>query len=148
MKYVFAFLTIFTLKAAAQTEVENVKKPIMQLFDGMRKSDSNMLKAAFAPGAILQTIVKNKEGKMSVRSEQINKFIETVTMPHTEIYDEQITFDLIRVDDDLAIAWTPYRFFIGKKFSHCGVNSFQLVRFYGEWKIQYLIDTRRKEGCK
>ncbi|MEM9869076.1 MAG: nuclear transport factor 2 family protein, partial [Bacteroidota bacterium] len=32
-------------------------------------------------------------------------------------------------------------------FSHCGINSFQMVNFGGEWKIIYLIDTRGKEGC-
>ncbi|HNA01067.1 MAG TPA: hypothetical protein PLN49_09415, partial [Ferruginibacter sp.] len=62
--------------------------------------------------------------------------------------DERITFDVVRVDGALAIAWTPYKFYFNGKFSHCGVNSFQLVRFNGEWKIQYLIDTRRKAGCE
>ena len=34
------------------------------------------------------------------------------------------------------------------KFSHCGVDSFQLVFINGQWKIQCLIDTRRKQPCK
>jgi hypothetical protein len=38
----------------------------------------------------------------------------------------------------------PYQFYIGDKFSHCGVNSFQLVKLQGQWKIQYLIDTQEK----
>ena len=85
---------------------------------------------------------------MSVRSEAVNNFIAAVTKPHEEVYDERITFDLIRVDDGLAIAWTPYKFYVGEKFSHCGINSFQLVRLDGEWKIQYIIDTRKREGCE
>ncbi len=58
-----------------------------------------------------------------------------------------VHFEVIRIDADLAVVWTPYKFFVGKKFSHCGVNSFQLIKLNGNWKIQYLIDTRRKEGC-
>ena len=42
---------------------------------------------------------------------------------------------------------TPYKFYVGEKFSHCGVNSFQLVKIRGEWKIQYIIDTRRRQNC-
>jgi hypothetical protein len=148
MKIILLAVLVMSLKAAAQQEEEKVKTPIINLFEGMRKSDSNMLRAAFAPGAILQTVVKNKEGKVVVRSEEVNKFIEAITKPRTEIYDERVTFDIVRIDNDLAIAWTPYKFYISEKFSHCGVNSFQLVRINGEWKIQYLIDTRRREGCE
>ncbi|HEY0898874.1 MAG TPA: hypothetical protein VGD90_06050, partial [Sphingobacteriaceae bacterium] len=64
-----------------------------------------------------------------------------------QVWDEQITFDAIQVDAGLASVWTSYKFYLGKNFSHCGVNSFQLVKMNGNWKITYLIDTRRKENC-
>ena len=47
----------------------------------------------------------------------------------------------------MANVWTAYSFYFDGKFSHCGVNSFQLLKEAGEWKIFYLVDTRRKEGC-
>jgi hypothetical protein len=28
------------------------------------------------------------------------------------------------------------------------VNSFQLIKLDGKWKISYIIDTRKKEGCE
>ena len=133
------------MNASAQSTEEQIKKTINNLFDGMRTSDTALLRSAFSPTAILQTIIKNKEGKVFVRSEEVNKFVESVGKPHEQVYDERITFDVIRIDADLAIAWTPYKFYIGDKFSHCGVNSFQLVRMNDGWKIQYLIDTRRKD---
>jgi hypothetical protein len=64
------------------------------------------------------------------------------------VYDERISFDLVKIDGELASVWTPYKFYAGEKFSHCGVDSYQLVKLNGEWKIQYLIDTRRKQGCE
>ena len=57
------------------------------------------------------------------------------------------TFETIKIDGALASVWTPYKFYSGATFSHCGANSFQLVKIDGAWKIQYIIDTRRK-GCK
>lgn len=148
MKYLLLILTLITIKTYAQSEEEKVKLSILAMFDGMRKSDTTIMRSAFAPSVVLQTIAKNKEGKIEVRSENIDKFVEFIGQPHKEIYDERITFDLIKIDADLAFAWTPYQFYINDKFSHCGVNSFQLVRLNGEWKIQYIIDTRRKEDCK
>jgi len=141
-------LTLCTLNSFAQDEEAAIKTVINSMFDGMRKTDSALIRSAFAPKAILQTIAKNKEGKTLVRSEPVDSFIMAVTRPHKEVYDERITFDLVKVDADLGIAWTPYQFFIDNKFSHCGVNSFQLVKIEGHWKIQYLIDTRRKQDCK
>jgi len=147
MKWAILILTFTSLKAFSQNFQDDVKKPVMLLFDGMRKADATMIKAAFAPGAILQTLAKDNEGKELVKTENIAEFIAAVTQPHPEVYDERISFDFIQMDSSLASVWTPYKFFIGNRFSHCGVNSFQLVKMNGEWKIQYLIDTRRKENC-
>ena len=141
-------LTLCTLNCFAQDDESAIKTVINKMFDGMRKTDSSLIRSAFAPKAILQTIAKTKEGKVLVRSEVVDSFIMAVTRPHKEVYDERITFDLVKVDAELAIAWTPYQFFINEKLSHCGVNSFQLVKIDGQWKIQYLIDTRRRQDCK
>jgi hypothetical protein len=54
----------------------------------------------------------------------------------------------IQIDGAMANAWTSYEFWVNGSFSHCGVNSFQLFKDEGAWKIIYLIDTRRKEGCQ
>jgi hypothetical protein len=147
MKYLLLILTLFNLKSYAQTPEDAVKLPIQALFDGMRKSDTVLLASAFAPNAIMQTVIKTKDGSTTVRTEELKNFISFVGKPHTEVYDERISFDAIKIDGDLAVAWTPYKFYVSEKFSHCGINSFQLVRLNGVWKIQYIIDTRRKEGC-
>lgn len=147
MRYLVLFLTFCAFRAQAQSGEEEIKSTITRFFDGMRHSDSNMIRAAVAPTAVLQTIVKNRDGKTIVRSEEMDGFIRAVTKPHDKIYDERITFDVIRIDADLAVAWTPYRFYVGETFSHCGVNAFQLVKLDGQWKIQYIIDTRRKDNC-
>jgi len=148
MRYLLIILTICTLKASAQNDEAAVKATVNTLFEGMRKSDSALLRKAFAPGAIMQTVAKPKAGGTMVRTDSVEAFIRQVSTPHTEVYDERIQFGAVHIDGDLASAWTPYKFYVGEKFSHCGVNSFQLVRLNGEWKIQYIIDTRRREGCE
>ncbi|WP_293299559.1 nuclear transport factor 2 family protein [Pedobacter sp. UBA4863] len=136
-----------TLHAQQNNEEEAIKKAINQLFDGMRKADSTLIKAVFNEGAILQTIAKNKEGKTLLRTEKLNDFVASIAQVRNVVLDERIVFTKILIDDKLASVWTDYRFFIGDKFSHCGVNSFQLVKIGDTWKIVYLIDTRRKENC-
>ena len=140
-------LGVFTYAIAQSTE-DSVKQAVNLLFEGMKNADPSTLKKAFCDSAILQTIGRTKEGKTMIRNESINAFAEAISKSPKGALDERIQFETVKVDGPLAIVWTPYKFYYEGKFSHCGVNSFQLVRINGEWKIQYLIDTRRKENCE
>ena len=133
---------------SAQTTEDSVKAAVNKLFTGMKASDATMIKSSFADSAVLQTISRNKEGNIIIRNEAIDAFAKVVASMPKDAADERIVFETIRIDGPLASVWTPYNFYFEGKFSHCGVNSFQLVKINGEWKIQYLIDTRRKQGCK
>lgn len=150
MKHFFVFLTFisFSLVTKAQTAEDSVKITINKLFDGMKNSDAALLKTAFADSAILQTITRNKEGGTIIKNETLEAFATTISQLQKGDADERIVYEVIKIDGPLAIAWTPYQFYYKGAFSHCGVNSFQLVKFNGIWKIQYLIDTRRKKGCE
>ncbi|MFT4023529.1 MAG: nuclear transport factor 2 family protein [Flavihumibacter sp.] len=137
----------FTRLQAQSPEEPAVKACINRLFDAMRSGDSVALAACFSPSAVMQTILTRKDGSTEVRTESVQAFIHSVGQPHKEPYEERIEYGSVLVDGHLAVAWTPYRFYLGTKFSHCGVNSFQLVKLKTGWKVQYIIDTRRKEGC-
>ena len=126
--------------ARAQTTEDSIKTTINNLFAGMKNGDAALLRSAFADSAIMQTIAKDR-----IRTEKISEFADFVSKQPKGVADEQIQFETIKIDGPLAIVWTPYKFYYKGQFSHCGVNSFQLVRLKGEWKIQYIIDTRRKD---
>jgi hypothetical protein len=131
----------------SQTPTDSVKMVVGKLFTAMKAGDSLMLTQCFTDSAILQTVAKTKEGKVSIRNEDVRDFAKQIAGVPKGDADERITFNMVKVDADLAIVWTPYQFYYKGSFSHCGVNSFHLVRINGEWKIQYLIDTRRKDNC-
>ncbi|TGD77156.1 nuclear transport factor 2 family protein [Hymenobacter wooponensis] len=140
-----------TSAAFAQTapaaETEAVKKTIQSFFEGMRKGDSTLVRTTLAPGAVFHTI-STRNGQTQLRPENPSAFVKQVGTPHKEVYDERITFDKVLIDANLASVWTPYEFYLGNTFSHCGYNSFQLVKLTDGWKIAHIIDTRRKEKCK
>ncbi|WP_310396354.1 nuclear transport factor 2 family protein [Hymenobacter sp.] len=131
--------------AAAQTA--DVKKTITAFFEGMRQGDSTAVRRTLAPGAVFHTIAI-KAGVTKVAPENPLDFLKAVGSPHPKVWDERITFASILVDANLASVWTPYEFYFGGTFSHCGYNSFQLVKLADGWKIAHVIDTRRKEKCQ
>jgi len=131
----------------AQSAEDSVKAIVNQLFTSMRNIDVTKLKEAFADGAVLQTISRKQDGSFFVQDEKINDFAENIGKAKKDSLDEQIVFETIKIDGPLASVWAPYKFYYAGKFSHCGVDSFQLVRINGRWKIQFLTDTRRRQGC-
>lgn len=141
-------LSIVFTSLKAQTAEDSVKAIINQFFQGMKKADTTLIRSTMTEGVIFQTIARNKEGRMIVRSENVNDFLAFVAKQPKDAVDERITFDMVRIDGNLASVWTPYKFYMNEKFIHCGANSFQLVKLDGTWRIQYLVDTRRKQGCE
>jgi hypothetical protein len=131
----------------AQTSEDSVKAVVNAMFDAMKTGNEQALKDCFSDSAILQTIANTKNGEKIIRTEQVSQFASSVSKLPKGAADERIVFETVRIDGPLAIVWTPYKFYFNGQFSHCGVNSFHLVKLKGSWKIHFLIDTRRKEPC-
>jgi hypothetical protein len=125
------------------SEQTAVKMVIQNLFNAMKSSDTVLLKTCFSPTAVFQTIV-SKDKVVVVKDETVQNFINSIGTQPAGSLDERIVFETVKTNMDLAVVWTPYEFYFKDKYSHKGVNSFQLVKFKEGWKIQYLIDTRYK----
>jgi hypothetical protein len=144
----FLFITLFIISSTAfaqkSHEKQAVKQVIQNMFIAMQTGDTALFRSCFAPKVIFQTIV-TQENQTQVKSEDFEAFLKSLTKYPKGALDERIKFKGVHEDGTLASAWTPYQFYYQGKFSHQGVNSFQLVKLGDSWKIQYLIDTRRKQ---
>ena len=146
---ILMFILCFGLNVNAQkSENENVKSIIIEFFDAFHKQDTSALKAMVTEKIILQSISINKEGKTILKEDDYTQFLKNIaSIPKDTKFEEKLLDFSIQVDGPMANAWTPYEFWYQGEFSHCGVNSFQLIKDDGTWKIIYLVDTRRKDGC-
>ena len=138
-KFLIVLLFLSSFCFAQKTENDAIKESVENLFAGMKNADTVMIKSVFADNAILQTITKSD----AVKTEKLQDFLSSFSKLSKNDADEKIKFKAIHVDGNLASVFTPYEFYYKGKFSHCGANSFQLVKQNNVWKIQYLIDTRR-----
>ncbi|WP_293300944.1 nuclear transport factor 2 family protein [Allomuricauda sp.] len=151
----FAFLCMMCLTVTAQgpnppkvDSEQQIKQVIETFFDGFHKQDSTIIKSVSADHVVLQTTGRDQEGKTRFRNEEFSKFLTSIcSIPDSIKFEEKLTSFSIQVDRTMANAWVGYEFWLNDTFSHCGINSFQLVDFDGDWKIIYLIDTRGKAGC-
>lgn len=122
----------------------DVKKSISTFFEGMHTSDTLKIKSVCSETMLLQSISEGKNGTKLV-TEKASEFYKSIAeIPATMKIEERLLDYKIQIDGAMAHAWTPYEFYINGKLSHKGVNSFQLFRDNGIWKIIYIVDTRRK----
>ena len=137
------------LPVRAQTlgEESAARAVVDQLFTGIRSGDSSLVRRAFLPDASLQSVTTAPDGTVKVHKDAIQGFINAIGTPHDEVWDERIYDVKVQIDGPLAVVWTPYKFYLGSKFSHCGINAFTLVKTTEGWKIAGITDTRRRDRC-
>ena len=132
----------------SESDKEEVLKVVVKLFDGMRAGDSSIVRSTFYHQVEMYTSYTNREGKAVLKKDSFKKFVNAVGTPHDEIWDEVLWDEEVRIDGNLAQVWTKYGFYLGDKFSHCGVDAFHLTKTPEGWKIFHLTDTRQRNGCE
>lgn len=150
MRILLCILLCFcvNISSGQDSDKEAVKNTVIMFFEGFHNQDSVAIKRTTSEDIIMQTVGKDDKGVSKVKTSNFKKFLKSiVSIPDTTKFHEKILSYQIKVDGNMANAWTPYQFWINDTLSHCGVNSFQMHKQNGIWKIIYIIDTRRRDDC-
>ncbi|GAA4320642.1 nuclear transport factor 2 family protein [Christiangramia aestuarii] len=149
-KIVIALLLLVNTTVSAQNESreQSPKQLVQDFFEAFHKQDTLALRNLAQKGAKLESVSMDAEGNTKLSSEEYSKFLKSIASIPAEVSFEEKLHEF-RVEENglLATVTTPYSFYYNGDFTHCGVNSFQLVKFNGTWKIVYLIDTRTTQAC-
>ncbi|PIQ22492.1 MAG: hypothetical protein COW65_02870 [Cytophagales bacterium CG18_big_fil_WC_8_21_14_2_50_42_9] len=136
------------LSGAFQTNDKNaIAATVVKLFAGMRAGDSALVRSVMAPVARFVSVSVGPDGVVKTQETLLSNFLKAIGTPHAEVWDERISNGKAEAEGNLGTYWCQYTFYIGNKFSHCGVDAFQLIRTEKGWKIFQVADTRRKDNC-
>ena len=120
-----------------------------RMVEAMRVRDTAALKRLFLPGARLVGMRTRRGAEaahvQALTPEQFADFVARDTTRGTWI--ERLWSPRVEVDGTLATVWAEYDFHFDQRFSHCGVDAFQLLKTAEGWRIASLADTYRTEGC-
>lgn len=136
-------LTVLTVLLSGLAAAQSPEQTVVAMFDAMRAHNGESFLNQFTNTALLERALPGGEVKQS----DISKFAEMINKPGRYL-DEHLLSITTHQSDNLASVWTPYAFYLDEKLSHCGVNSFQLIKIDGVWKIQYLIDNTHVGDCE
>lgn len=166
-------MTTITAPAGQTRQDEDaVLAVILHFFEGLRQSSAEMMLSNVLPTGHATLIRPSQDGQggSQVMQFTLPELIERVTKigkESPEPMSENIALATwqegddgdkyegrrteIRIDYDLAMAWTPYEVRKGDVVSHVGTNIFQFFKAAdgekkGTWMISGVADTTRQPG--
>jgi ketosteroid isomerase-like protein len=122
-------------KAAAQV--------VQNLFAAMKAKDATAISSLFIKDGQLVAIDKPRtgDGPSTTRLFTGDAFAKLISESKAPDFIEQMKDPEVKVFGDMALVYGRYTFHVGDKFSHCGTNSFHLVRTLDGWKIANAAST-------
>jgi hypothetical protein len=145
--FIICLLIASSTPAFCQTQSDTVKKVINRFFETMRNADTTEMRYTINDDMIIQSLHPRKGRNDSLATTKADDFIKIIGAPHKDVYDERITFGDVKISNNLATVWAPYKFYLGKKFSHCGIDVFQLMKTNLGWKIVSVFYDIRTGNC-
>jgi hypothetical protein len=132
----FAFIaTAVFAQDAAKTSEDAAAIPDM-LFAAMRAKNADNIKNLFLPEGQLVAIDKPRDGKGFSKTRVFTgAAFSTMIAGGAGEYVEKMPSKKVEISGDVAMVSGRYTFYVGDKFSHCGMNTFHLVRTEAGWKI-------------
>lgn len=106
------------------------------LFTAMRGKDQEKIRGLFLPEGQLVALDKPRDGQgpSTSRVFSAESFAKNIAGVKGEII-ERMPQKKVEISGDLAVVSGRYTLHIGDKFSHCGLNTFNLLRTENGWKI-------------
>ena len=141
------FLTFFMSNAFAQTsrneDIKAASEVPDRLFAAMRAKNFEDIRQTFTPEGQLVAIDKPRDGKgiSKTRVFTAETFAKAISEAKGAEFIEKMPNKDVRITGDLAIVAGRYTFYVGEKFSHCGMNTFNLVRTEAGWRIANAAST-------
>jgi imidazolonepropionase-like amidohydrolase len=113
-----------------------------RLFEAMRAKNADAIRALFTAEGQLVAIDKPRSGQgiSTRRVLAADAFAKMISEAKGEFIEKMPEKD-VKISGDFALVFGRYTFYVGEKFSHCGVNSFQLVKTESGWRIANIAST-------
>ena len=113
---------------------------VNDLFQAMEARDSIRIQMALHPNALFTSVDLTGDEPTTKRTEG-SAFASSVGQPGIP-YVEKMVDPVVKYHGDFAHLWAYYEFYLGDSLSHCGHDSFQLVRLNEQWRILGITYTR------
>ena len=123
-------------------EEKLVTGAVQKLFDAMAAHDSDAARAVTIPEGRVVGVGEKRTSNISQE-----EFAARLATTKDSGYLERMWNPKVNIRGSIANVWADYDFHLNGKFTHCGIDSFSLVKSGGTWKIAGIVYTVETAGC-
>jgi len=138
-------------RAFCQSKVNDndlIKTTIGNLLETIRQGDTTAFQDLFADKVLVLHVNSVSDTTSNVTAENPADYLKQVGAFRKEPWDEQIVqYDDMNVGNGIAVVWASYKFYLGKKFDHCGITVFQMIKRKNHWKFVSVFYTIKTGNC-
>jgi hypothetical protein len=115
------------------TEKDAVLETVQAFFDTMTARDVEGARKILQPQGRFHAM-RMRDGKPDVRAFSNEEYFAQL-QASKQTMRERMWNPEVRISGLIATVWTPYDFWIDGKFSHCGIDAFDLIKTEEGWKL-------------
>jgi hypothetical protein len=144
MQLISALLLVAALPVAvgAQSIAQTPLQTVQRLFDAMSTHDAAAARQLFTTDAMLLSVRPDGTAAALPYEKWLDRWAG-----NKDVWLERIWNPTVLEHGPIAVLWAEYDFHLNGKFTHCGVDSFNLLKTSTGWKIAAISDTRETSGC-
>ena len=136
----FALIPVIVLISVAganaqpqDAEKAAVLETVQAFFDTMTAGDVEGARRILQPQGRFHAM-RMRDGKPDVRTFTNEEYFAQLQASKQKMRERMWSPD-VRIRGLIATVWTPYDFWIDGKFSHCGIDAFDLIKTEQGWKL-------------
>lgn len=142
---VFAIMMAFAVPAQAGDR-EDILNVVERFFDALRDRDSGVWDEIMLDEGQITAHREQADGSWILSPKNNREQIDRLETDKGYV-DERIWDPTVLVHETMAVVWAPYDIYIDGALLHCGIDTFQLFKIEGQWKINHTSYTAEPEGC-
>ena len=123
-----------------------ILETVQKFFDSIEFRDRQLLESILVPNSLNISARELDDGEVQFNVMSYDEVVTALTRPGRNA-KERSWDETVLIQGNIAVVWTPYDFHVDGVFSHCGIDSFQLIKQDGQWLISNSSWTLETENC-
>ena len=111
-----------------------ILETVQKFFDSIEFRDRQLLESILVPNSLNISARELDDGEAQFNVMSYDEMVTALTRPGRNA-KERSWDETVLIQENIAVVWTPYDFHVDGVFSHCGIDSFQLIKQDGQWLI-------------
>ena len=118
---------------------------VRTFFAGMKANDWDLAETVLIEDAVFYGY-RDIAGELSLSRITAAEYLERMSDNQERLLERIWDIETL-IDGRLATVWTPYDFYVNDTLSHCGTNSFSLIRLDDGWRVASVTYSMLTEDC-